>query len=176
MDRAYVLQFWHHCTDISRRVGHETKEQETLLFLCNDFYSLSTHTQRPALVNNSVTLLCGTSKRKLKEQEDLLLSAYLTFMRLLSCVDQVMFLEVGQLRETFFAEVTLERSLTAVHSEMDLKPQQLSYDLCHQTAKDSHQIRNVQADGVTLRFDSCPNVFEQMLHSYLIFPFCFFSG
>lgn len=41
-------------------------------------------------------------------------------MRLLSCVDQVMFLEVGQLRETFFAEVTLERSLTAVHSEMDL--------------------------------------------------------
>lgn len=41
-------------------------------------------------------------------------------MRLLSCVDQVMFLEVGQLSETLFAEVTLERSLTAVHSEMDL--------------------------------------------------------
>lgn len=55
-------------------------------------------------------------------------------MRLLSCVDQVMFLEVGQLSETFFAEVTLERSLTTVHSEMDLESQHMSYDLCHQMA------------------------------------------
>lgn len=31
-----------------------------------------------------------------------------------------MFLEVGQLREALLAEVTLEGSLTAVHSEMDL--------------------------------------------------------
>lgn len=50
-------------------------------------------------------------------------------MRLLSCVDQVMFLEVGQLSETFLAEVTLERSLSTVHSEMDLESQQMSNDL-----------------------------------------------
>lgn len=50
-------------------------------------------------------------------------------MRFLSCVDQVMLLEVGQLGETFLAEVALERSLSAVHSEMDLESQQMSYDL-----------------------------------------------
>lgn len=44
-----------------------------------------------------------------------------------------MFLEVGQLSETFFAEVALERPLAAVHSEVDLQPQGLSYDLWHQT-------------------------------------------
>lgn len=53
-------------------------------------------------------------------------------MRLFSCVDQVMFLEVGKLSETFLAEVALERPLTAVHSKMDLESQQMSYDLCHQ--------------------------------------------
>lgn len=31
-------------------------------------------------------------------------------------------------------------------------------------------------EALTLRLDSCPKVLEQMLHSYLIFPFCFFSG
>lgn len=45
-----------------------------------------------------------------------------------------MFLEVGKLSETFLAEVALERSLTAVHSKMDLESQQMSYDLCHQMA------------------------------------------
>lgn len=50
-------------------------------------------------------------------------------MRLLSCVDQVMFLEVGQLSEAFLAEVALERSLTTVHAEMDLESPQMSYDL-----------------------------------------------
>lgn len=33
----------------------------SFFFLCNDSYSRSTHTQRSALVNDSVTLLCGTS-------------------------------------------------------------------------------------------------------------------
>lgn len=56
-------------------------------------------------------------------------------MRLFSCVDQVMFLEVGQLCETFLAEVALEWSLTAVHSEMDLESQQMSSDLWHQMAR-----------------------------------------
>ena len=55
--------------------------------------------------------------------------SYLTFMRLLPRVDQVMFLEVGQLSEAFFAEVTLERPLPTVHSEMDLESQQRSNDL-----------------------------------------------
>lgn len=41
-------------------------------------------------------------------------------------MDQVMLLEVGQLSKTFLAEVTLERSLTTVHSEMDLESQQMS--------------------------------------------------
>lgn len=54
-------------------------------------------------------------------------------MRLLSRVDQVMFLEVGQLSEAFFAEVTLEWALATVHAEVDLQPQRLSYDLWHQT-------------------------------------------
>lgn len=41
-------------------------------------------------------------------------------MGFLSGVDQVMFLEVGQLGETLLAQMTLEGSLTAVHSEVDL--------------------------------------------------------
>lgn len=44
-------------------------------------------------------------------------------MWLLPCVDEVMFLKVGQLSEALFAEVTLERSLATVHSEMDLEMQ-----------------------------------------------------
>lgn len=30
--------------------------------------------------------------------------------------------------------------------------------------------------SLTFRFDSCPKVLLHTLHSYLIFPFCFFSG
>ena len=30
--------------------------------------------------------------------------------------------------------------------------------------------------SLTFRFDSCPKVLLQTLHSYLILPFCFFSG
>lgn len=44
-------------------------------------------------------------------------------MRLLPCVDQVMFLEVGQLSEALFAQVALERPLATVHSEMHLQIQ-----------------------------------------------------
>lgn len=42
-------------------------------------------------------------------------------MRFFPCVDQVVFLEMGQLSETLFAQVTLERPLATVHSEMYLK-------------------------------------------------------
>jgi len=42
-------------------------------------------------------------------------------MWLLPRVDQVMFLEVGQLSEALFTQVALERSLATVHSEMDLQ-------------------------------------------------------
>lgn len=42
-------------------------------------------------------------------------------MRLLPCVDQVMFLKVGELSETLFAQVALERPLAAVHPKMDLQ-------------------------------------------------------
>lgn len=45
---------------------------------------------------------------------------YLTFVWFLSRVDQVMFLKVGQLSEAFLAQVTVEWSLTTVHSQMDL--------------------------------------------------------
>lgn len=38
-------------------------------------------------------------------------------------VDKVVFLEVRQLREALFTQVTLERSLATVHSEMDLQLQ-----------------------------------------------------
>lgn len=41
-------------------------------------------------------------------------------MRLLSCVDQVVFLQVGQLREVLIAGLTPEGTLSAVHSQMDL--------------------------------------------------------
>lgn len=42
-------------------------------------------------------------------------------MWLLPRVDQVVLLEVGQLSEALFTQVTLERSLATVHSEMDLQ-------------------------------------------------------
>lgn len=51
------------------------------------------------------------------------ISTYLTFMWFLPRVDKVVFLEVRQLREALFTQVTLERSLATVHSEMDLQLQ-----------------------------------------------------
>lgn len=48
-------------------------------------------------------------------------STYLTFVRFLSRVDQVVLLEVGELSEAFLTEVTLERSLSAVHAQMNLQ-------------------------------------------------------
>lgn len=42
-------------------------------------------------------------------------------MWLLASVHQVMFLEVSQLSETLFTHITLEWSLTTVHSQMDLQ-------------------------------------------------------
>lgn len=48
-------------------------------------------------------------------------SIYLTLVRLLARVDQVVFLEMGQLSEALFAQVTLERPLAAVHTQVNLK-------------------------------------------------------
>lgn len=45
---------------------------------------------------------------------------YLTLMRFLPGVDQVMLLEVGQLSEALLTQVTLEGPLAAVHPEMNL--------------------------------------------------------
>lgn len=42
-------------------------------------------------------------------------------MRLLSCVNQVVFLQVGQLSEVFIAGLTPEGTLATVHSQMDLR-------------------------------------------------------
>lgn len=42
-------------------------------------------------------------------------------MRLLSCVNQVVFLQVGQLSEVLVAGLTPEGTLSAVHSQMDLR-------------------------------------------------------
>lgn len=42
-------------------------------------------------------------------------------MRLFSCVNQVVFLQVGQLGEVLIAGLTLEGPFSTVHSQMDLK-------------------------------------------------------
>lgn len=54
------------------------------------------------------------------------LVTHLAFMWFLPRVDQVMFLEVGQLSKALFAQVTLEGSLPTMDSEMDLEIRQLS--------------------------------------------------
>lgn len=54
--------------------------------------------------------------------------AHLAFMRLLSSVNQVVFLQVGQLCEVLIAGLTPEGTLPAVHSQMDLKVGQLPKD------------------------------------------------
>lgn len=46
---------------------------------------------------------------------------YLAFVRLFPCVNQIVFLQVGQLGEVLIACLTLEGSLATVHSQMDLK-------------------------------------------------------
>lgn len=46
---------------------------------------------------------------------------YLAFMRLLSCVNQVVFLQVGKLSEVLVAGLAPERSLSTVHSQMHLR-------------------------------------------------------
>lgn len=57
------------------------------------------------------------------------LVAHLAFMRLLSCVNQVVFLQVSQLSEVLTAGLTPEWTLSAVHSQMDLEVGQLPKDL-----------------------------------------------
>lgn len=61
------------------------------------------------------------------------LMAHLAFMRLLSCVNQVVFLQVGQLSEVLIAGLTPEGTLSTVHSQMDLEigqlPEHLSTDV-----------------------------------------------
>lgn len=42
-------------------------------------------------------------------------------MRLLSCVNQVVFLQVGQLSEVLVAGLTPEGTLSTVHPQMDLR-------------------------------------------------------
>lgn len=49
------------------------------------------------------------------------ISLYLAFMWLLSCVDQVVFLQVGQLSEVLVAGLTPEWTLSTVYSQMDLR-------------------------------------------------------
>lgn len=57
------------------------------------------------------------------------LMAHLAFMGLLSSVNQVVFLQVGQLSEGLTAGLTPEGTLSTVHSQMDLKVGQLPKDL-----------------------------------------------
>lgn len=47
-------------------------------------------------------------------------TAHLAFMWLFSRVDQVVFLQVGELSEAFVASLTFERPFSTVHSEVDL--------------------------------------------------------
>lgn len=55
--------------------------------------------------------------------------AHLAFMRFLSGVNQVVFLQVGQLSEVLIAGLTPEGTLSAMHSQMDLEVGQLPKDL-----------------------------------------------
>lgn len=57
------------------------------------------------------------------------LMAHLAFMGLLSCVNQVVFLQVCQLSEVLVAGLTPEGTLTAVYPQMDLQVGQLPKDL-----------------------------------------------
>lgn len=52
---------------------------------------------------------------------------YLAFMRLFPSVNQIVFLQMGQLGEILVAGLTLEGSLSTVHSQMNLKPKQLQF-------------------------------------------------
>lgn len=49
---------------------------------------------------------------------------------------------------------------------------------CHDnSAVDQRSRYDVErVSSLTFRFDSCPKVLLHTLHSYLILPFCFFSG
>lgn len=47
-------------------------------------------------------------------------TAHLAFMWLFSRVDQVVFLQVGELSKAFVASLTFERPFSTVHSEVDL--------------------------------------------------------
>lgn len=55
--------------------------------------------------------------------------AHVAFMGLLSCVDEVVFLEMRQLSESFFTGLAFERSLTSVGTNMDFKVRELSESL-----------------------------------------------
>lgn len=56
---------------------------------------------------------------------------YLAFMRLFSRVNQVVFLQVGQLGEILIAGLTLEGPFSTVHSQMDLKTVSHSFMFNH---------------------------------------------
>lgn len=57
------------------------------------------------------------------------LMAHLAFMRLLSCVNQVVFLQMCQLSEVLIAGLTSKGTFTTVYSQMDLEVGQLPKDL-----------------------------------------------
>lgn len=108
-------------------------------------------------------------------------SPYLAFMRLLPRVDQEVLLQVSQLGEAFVAGLTLERPLATVDTKMNLERG------TNISGSSREQIRTWLSGGrskpsyrhplsLTFRFDSCPKVLLHTLHSYLILPFCFFSG
>lgn len=92
-------------------------------------------------------------------------------MRLLAGVHQVVLLQVGQLGEAFVTGLTLEGSFSAVDPKMNLRVEEKSLGLRGKTRR-----RSEACPSLTFRLDSCPKVLLHTLHSYLILPFCFFSG
>ena len=65
-------------------------------------------------------------------------------MWLLSCVDQVVFLQVGQLGEVLLTEVALEWPLSTVDSEMHLPRENMSRDKHWNTHTKTHTHTHTQ--------------------------------
>lgn len=59
---------------------------------------------------------------------------------------------------------------------MNLRVEEQSSGLLETEGRVSETLHVLVWPRLTFRFDSCPNVLLHTLHSYLIFPFCFFNG
>ncbi len=122
-----------------------------------------------------------TQRRKWLVKTETVGIIYQALMGFLSCVDQIVFLQVGQLSETFIAGLTLKGSFTAMDSQvhLEIKTGKLGTIRSASNRCVAHICYSSKWDTVlflTLRLESWPKVLVQTLHSYLIFPFCFLSG